>query len=275
MRAPASRFGSDRFSEPHDTYDEKKPPTMFDSPWPRNSRFASMAWPERAATAFAIEIDWPSATIVSATARLTSSGNACRSTTGTSKRGQIAGIDPITAIVPQPAPSPPRFSSAASAVAPTRPISIAGQRGSRRRTASTAAIVKPATASAAGIACPTVCARCATSAAEPCVAGAATPSRSVSACSAISAAAPLVKPCSADGEMKLASAPRRSAPISHCITPTSTVTASASWMYCGEPTAASGASTANSASEFAFVGPETTCQLEPNSAAIAHGTIAV
>ena len=32
---------------------------------------------------------------------------------------------------------------------------------------------------------------------------------------------------------------------------------------------------ANRASEFALVGPETTCQLEPNSAATTHGTIAV
>jgi hypothetical protein len=32
---------------------------------------------------------------------------------------------------------------------------------------------------------------------------------------------------------------------------------------------------AKSASEFALVGPETTCQLEPNSAATTQGTIAV
>jgi hypothetical protein len=30
---------------------------MLDRPWPRNSRFASMCWPERSATALAIEID--------------------------------------------------------------------------------------------------------------------------------------------------------------------------------------------------------------------------
>ena len=39
--------------------------------------------------------------------------------------------------------------------------------------------------------------------------------------------------------------------------------------------AASGASVANRASELALVGPETTCQLEPNSAATMHGTTAV
>jgi len=35
---------------------------------------------------------------------------------------------------------------------------------------------------------------------------------------------------SAAGEMKLAREPSRSAPISHCMTPTITVTASAIWM---------------------------------------------
>ena len=68
---------------------------------------------------------------------------------------------------------------------------------------------------------------------------------------------------SALGEMKFAIEPSRS-------TPTSTVTASASWMYGGEPAAASGASVANSASAFGFVGPETTCLLKPNSGALMH-----
>ena len=84
-----------------------------------------------------------------------------------------------------------------------------------------------------------------------------------------------MKPRSAAGEMKLAMLPRRSVPIASCIAPTSTVTASASAMYCGEPTTASGARVANRASELALVGPETTCQLEPNSAATMHGTTAV
>ena len=84
-----------------------------------------------------------------------------------------------------------------------------------------------------------------------------------------------MKPRSAAGEMKLAIVPRRSAPIRNCIVPTSTVTASASAMYSGEPTRASGASVATRASEFALVGPETTCQLEPNSAATMQGTTAV
>ena len=48
---------------------------MFDSPWPRNSRLPSMCWPERAATALAIEIDWLSATIVSAKAMPIRSGS--------------------------------------------------------------------------------------------------------------------------------------------------------------------------------------------------------
>ena len=69
--------------------------------------------------------------------------------------------------------------------------------------------------------------------------------------------------------------PSRSAPISHCSTPTITVTASASWMYCGLKAMASGDSMANSASELALVGPDMTCQLEPKSAAMMHGTMAV
>ena len=46
-----------------------------------------------------------------------------------------------------------------------------------------------------------------------------------------------MKPRNAAGEMKLAIVPRRRAPIRNCIVPTSTVTASASAMYSGEPTA--------------------------------------
>ena len=94
MRAPASRFGSERLSEPHETYDENMPPTMFDRPWPRNSRLASMCWPERSAIALAIEIDWPRATIVSAKAMPTRSGSVRRSTAGSAKCGQIDGIGP-------------------------------------------------------------------------------------------------------------------------------------------------------------------------------------
>ena len=98
VRAPASKFGIERFSEPHETYDEKKPPTMFDSPWPRNSRLASMCWPERAATALAIEIDWPRATIVSAKAMPTQVGQQrAGRTPAAAKCGQIAGIGPTTA----------------------------------------------------------------------------------------------------------------------------------------------------------------------------------
>ncbi len=75
--------------------------------------------------------------------------------------------------------------------------------------------------------------------------------------------------------MKLASTPRRSAPISHCMTPTITVTASASWMYSGLKAMASGESMANRASELALVGPDMTCRLEPNSAAMMQGMTAV
>ena len=46
----------------------------------------------------------------------------------------------------------------------------------------------------------------------------------------IRSAAPFVKPISTDGEMKFATAPSRSTPTSHCITPTSSVTISVSSM---------------------------------------------
>jgi hypothetical protein len=57
--------------------------------------------------------------------------------------------------------------------------------------------------------------------------------------------------------------------------PTITVTASASWIYNGLKAIASGESMANRASELALVGPDMTCQLEPNSAARMHGMTAV
>ena len=56
------------------------------------------------------------------------------------------------------------------------------------------------------------------------------PSRSVSACIAISAAAPPVKPRNAAGEMKLRERAEAQRADGNCITPTSTVTASTSWM---------------------------------------------
>ena len=82
VRAPASRFGIERLSEPQDTYDEKNAPTRFDRPWPRNSRFASMRWPERSATALAIEIDCASVTMVRAKAMPIRSGSRAGSNVG-------------------------------------------------------------------------------------------------------------------------------------------------------------------------------------------------
>ena len=75
--------------------------------------------------------------------------------------------------------------------------------------------------------------------------------------------------------MKLATAPSRSPPTRHCTTPTSSVTVSTSSMYSALPAGAIEPSEASSASDSALVGPDITCRLEPNSAATAHGTIAV
>ncbi len=61
-----------------------------------NSRLASICWPERNATALAIEIDWPSATMVSAAAMPSRSGSLRQSTSGTWKCGSADGIGPTT-----------------------------------------------------------------------------------------------------------------------------------------------------------------------------------
>ena len=67
---------------------------MLDKPWPRNSRLASMRWPERSATVLAIEIAWPSATTVSANASPTRSEACAQLMRGNSKRGHGAAICP-------------------------------------------------------------------------------------------------------------------------------------------------------------------------------------
>ena len=107
---------------------------------------------------------------------------------------------------------------------------MCGSFGTSLRSASVATIVNRPTTSAGIELSPRRVASNDSSAALRWSAGTARPSRSGSECSTMSAAAPLMKPRNADGEMKLARLPRRSAPISHCIAPTISVTASASWM---------------------------------------------
>ncbi len=174
VRAPASRFGSERLSEPHETYDENMPPTMFDRPWPRNSRLASMCWPERSAIALAIEIDWPRATIVSAKAMPTRSGSVRRSTAGSAKRGQIDGIGP-TILTCSPEPSHQRSSANASALAAASASSIDGERGASRLSNSAAKIVNRPTASAGHCVLPMFAARCVARVPSRCAEGAAEP----------------------------------------------------------------------------------------------------
>ena len=198
-----------------------KPPTMFDRPWPRNSRLASMCWPERAATALAIEIDWPRATIVSAKAMPTRSGSRRQverrpAEARPDRRDRARRRRPACAAAPGH-----QRSIGVREHGARRPgaSSMCGERGSqapqqqrrddrehadqRARSGRHSARVR----------------RTAARQQRPrrCAAGGGRPSRSGSACTAISAAAPPMKPRSAAGEMKLASAPRRSAPISHCI----------------------------------------------------------
>ena len=181
VRAPASRFGIDRFSEPHDTYDENNPPTMFDRPWPRNSRLASMCWPERSATALAMEIDWPRATMVSAKAMPTRSGSTGSSTAGSRKCGQIGGMAPTTATRAGLPAGHQRSKAKASSVAATMPMSMNGQRGRQRRITTETAIVATPTSSAGGSVKAMRDTRCSASASSRCAEGAGRPSRSGSA----------------------------------------------------------------------------------------------
>ena len=115
-------------------------------------------------------------------------------------------------------------------MAPASPASMYGQCGRQRLSATATTSVTAAAASATGWTAPSWLATWRSKAAEPGCVGAVSPSRSGSACTAISTAAPDVNPNSAAGEMKLASEPRRNAPISHCMTPTMTVTTSAIWI---------------------------------------------
>ncbi len=168
--------------------------------------------------------------MVSANAIDSSSGRLLGSTPGQWKRGTIVGMLPTVATVPHTGVADSAPSSTATAVPAASAISMDGQRGSTRLTTSTTASVAAPTSSAPACTATACRARCTSSAPVPCLSAGTRPSRSVSECTAISAAAPLMKPRSAEGEMKLARPPSRSTPISHCISPTSTVTASASWM---------------------------------------------
>ena len=107
---------------------------------------------------------------------------------------------------------------------------MCGSFGQKRRSSRVAASVNRAMAAVAR----EISSACSTSELSTvpirCSAGSVMPSSLGRLCRTISAAAPLVKPRRAAGEMKLASPPSRSAPISHCIAPTSSVTPSASWM---------------------------------------------
>ncbi len=70
---------------------------MFDRPWPRNSRLASIRCPDRSATALAIEIDCDRVTIVRAKAMPTRSDSRAGSKAGHWKCGQTEGTLPRTA----------------------------------------------------------------------------------------------------------------------------------------------------------------------------------
>ena len=97
VRAPASRLGSDRFSEPLETKHEKNGPTRFDRPWPRHSRFTSSGCPLRAASTLAMAIVCPSDTMVSATAMPASRGTSPHCSGTQRQLGQGCGSVPTKA----------------------------------------------------------------------------------------------------------------------------------------------------------------------------------
>src|SRR3989338_1789926 len=91
---------------------------------------------------------------------------------------------------------------------------------------------------------------------------------------AMSNAAPAVKPMTTVCEMKLTSTPMRARPRINWNNPVKKVSVSTMLMNSGEPGSAKGLMAANTAMEIAVVGPDTRCQLDPNSAAMMAGSIA-
>ncbi|MNV36158.1 hypothetical protein D3C71_1276240 [compost metagenome] len=109
---------------------------MLDKPCPVNSRLASMRWPERVATALAMEIDCANATIVNANARLSRSGNVRQSTLGTWNGGQGWAMAPTTETGAPPGGTAHLLNAAAASAPATNPSSMYGLRLSSRRTSS-------------------------------------------------------------------------------------------------------------------------------------------
>ena len=101
------------------------------------------------------------------------------------------------------------------------------------------------------------------------------PRKSRACLAAIRQAAPAVNPTTTEWDMKFTSAPRRTAPMINCSTPTMKASVIASEIYSALPGVATPDSEANMITEAAVVGPETRCQDEPNSAAMTAGTILV
>ena len=162
---------------------------------------------------------WPSATIVSAKARPSSSDTEAKLICGNTNCGQGVAIWPIVrTVMPMPA---------AKAVATAKPINIKGQPGRTKRTASATSTVVAPTTNADLSSWPMWMATCINTANALRSLAGNMPRKSGSAYTAINTAAPEVKPKRAAGEMKLARLPRRSAPIKNCITPTISVTAKA------------------------------------------------
>ena len=165
---------------------------------------------------------WPSATIVSANAKPSSSDTDAQLICGSTNSGQGVVICPIVRTA-KPA-------ATAIKVAAVKPISIKGKPGRKNRTPrATSTVVSPIKRAALS-SCPSWFATCVNTANALRSLAGSKPKKSGKAYTAINTAAPDVKPNSAAGEIKLAKLPRRSTPIKNCITPTISVTANANWI---------------------------------------------
>ena len=83
--------------------------------------------------------------------------------------------------------------------------------------------------------------------------------------------APAVKPTMTECDMKLTSVPSRKRPMVNSITPTRKASVSARTTYWSEAGTAMALSAEAMTSDPATVGPDTSCQDEPNSAATIAG----
>ena len=184
---------------------------MFDSPCPMNSWLPSMRWPVRNAIALAMEIDWVSDTMATATETPLSCPSAPGSRCGHENSGRRRAIG-SSIVMPVWSPPNARFSPTATAPPQTSAMTTLGPRGRRRRTPQLTPIVTSATATTAGLISPSPRATSASVRANDAPCGTGMPVSGPTWLTRIRMPAPAVKPTMTGCEMKFTSRPRRSAP---------------------------------------------------------------